>query len=73
MKLWTQWLQAVRFLRPACHRSLTFLSIGPCQGAAGPPPWLWTGRGYPVLACSNTRGGAFDLALALLRNFDVTA
>ena len=37
MKLWTQWLQAVRFLRPACHRSLTFLSIGPCQGAAGPP------------------------------------
>ena len=25
MKLWTQWLQAVRLLRPACHRSLTFV------------------------------------------------
>jgi hypothetical protein len=25
MKLWTQWLQAVRFLRPACQRSLTFV------------------------------------------------
>ena len=25
MTLWTQWLQAVRFLRPACHRSLTFV------------------------------------------------
>ena len=25
MKLWTQWLQAVRALRPACTRSLTFL------------------------------------------------
>jgi hypothetical protein len=25
MKLWIQWLQAVRCLRPACHRSLTFL------------------------------------------------
>ena len=25
MKLWTQWLQAVRLLRPACQRSLTFV------------------------------------------------
>jgi len=25
MKLWIQWLQAVRLLRPACNRSLTFL------------------------------------------------
>ena len=25
MKLWTQWLQAVRLLRPSCHRSLTFV------------------------------------------------
>jgi hypothetical protein len=25
MKLWTQWLQAVRALRPACTRSLTFV------------------------------------------------
>jgi hypothetical protein len=25
MKLWTQWLQAVRTLRPACQRSLTFV------------------------------------------------
>lgn len=25
MKLWTQWLQAVYALRPACHRSLTFV------------------------------------------------
>jgi hypothetical protein len=25
MKLWTQWLWAVRALRPACHRSLTFV------------------------------------------------
>ena len=25
VKLWTQWLQAVRFLRPACQRSLTFV------------------------------------------------
>jgi hypothetical protein len=25
MKLWTQWLQAVCFLRPACQRSLTFV------------------------------------------------
>ena len=25
MKLWIQWLQAVRCLRPACTRSLTFL------------------------------------------------
>lgn len=25
MKLWIQWLQAVRFLRPACQRSLTFV------------------------------------------------
>lgn len=25
MKLWTQWLQAIHALRPACHRSLTFV------------------------------------------------
>ena len=25
MLLWTQWLQAVRCLRPACNRSLTFV------------------------------------------------
>ena len=25
MKLWTQWLQAVRLLRPACHRTRTYL------------------------------------------------
>ncbi len=25
MNLWIQWLQAARFLRPACHRSLTFV------------------------------------------------
>jgi len=25
MTLWSQWLQAVRFLRPACNRSLTFV------------------------------------------------
>ena len=25
MKLWTQWLQAARLLRPACQRSLTFV------------------------------------------------
>ena len=25
MKLWTQWLSAARALRPACHRSLTFV------------------------------------------------
>ena len=25
MKLWTQWMQAVRYLRPACSRSLTFV------------------------------------------------
>ena len=25
MKLWTQWLQAVRLLRPACHRARTLV------------------------------------------------
>jgi hypothetical protein len=27
MKLRTEWLQAVRALRPACHRSLTFVWV----------------------------------------------
>ncbi len=25
MKLWAQWLQAVRLVRPSCQRSLTFV------------------------------------------------
>ena len=74
MKLWTQWLQAVRFLRPACHRSLTFLSIGPCQGAAGPPPGCGQAGVTPCLRAA-TRGAAhlillwrYCVTLTLLRN-----